>query len=279
MDFTTFLWATFGVFVTLATFSFLYKDNPFYKFAEHLVVGVSAGYFVIILWHNSLKPNLFARLADGDWFYLWLNSTQPWYLIPAIIGAMMWTRFSKDYAWVSRYPMAMYIGIATGMAIPLEMANRINKQLYATMQLVKIDTTDLSGYFFGYGGFNLLDISNGVSNMIVFVGMITALIYFFFSKAHTGWFGKMAKVGIWTLMIGFGASFGFTVMARISLFIQRIQDVDSWGRVALNAGVTPNPNYNNWYQLVFWALIVFVLGYIIREIMMFIKSKSVKAET
>ena len=66
MDFSTFLWTTFGVFVTLSIFSFLYKDNPFYKFAEHLVVGVSAGYFVVILWHNGLMPNLFHRLADGD---------------------------------------------------------------------------------------------------------------------------------------------------------------------------------------------------------------------
>jgi hypothetical protein len=275
MDFTTFLWATFGVFVTLATFSFLYKDNPFYKFAEHLVVGVSAGYFVIILWHNSLKPNLFARLADGDWYFFWLNSTQPWYLIPAIIGAMMWTRFSKDYSWVSRYPMALYIGIATGMAIPLEMANRINKQLYATMQLVDIDTTDFWGYLWGNG---LLDISNGISNIIVFVGVLTALIYFFFSKAHTGAFGKLAKIGIWTLMIGFGASFGFTVMARISLFIQRIQDVDSWGMLAFNVN-NDIPDYHIGYQLVFWALIAFVLGYIIRELIQFKNSKKAKAQT
>lgn len=279
MDFLTFLWATFGVFVTLAIFSFLYKDNPFYKFAEHLVVGVSAGYFVIILWHNGLKPNLFDRLADGDFYLLWLNSSQWWYLIPAILGALMWTRFSKNYSWVSRYPMALYIGIATGLSIPLEMSNKINKQLEATMQLVKIDTTDLYGYFFGYSGFDLIDITNGISKIIIFIGVITALIYFFFSKAHTGWFGKMAKVGIWTLMIGFGASFGFTVMARISLFIQRIQDIDSWGKVALNTTLTPNPNHNIWFQLVFWLMVALVLVYIIREIVQYLGSKKTNPQT
>jgi len=279
MDFTTFLWTTCGVFLTFAIFSFLYKDNPFYKFAEHLVVGVSAGYFVIILWHNGLKPNLYDRLADGDWFFLWLNSTQWWYLIPALLGTLMWTRFSKNYSWVSRYPMALYIGIATGLSIPLEMSNRINKQLYATMQLIKVDTSDWYGYFFGYNGFDLLDITSGISKLIIFIGVITALIYFFFSKAHTGWFGKMAKVGIWTLMIGFGASFGFTVMARISLFIQRIQDVDSWGRVALNTTLTPNPNHNIWYQLVFWLVMALILGYIIRELVQLLNSKKANIQT
>ena len=47
MEWSTFLWTTLGAFLTLCTFSFLYKDNPFYKFAEHLVVGVSAGYFAL----------------------------------------------------------------------------------------------------------------------------------------------------------------------------------------------------------------------------------------
>ena len=49
MDFATYFWTTFAAFLTLAIFSFLYKDNHFYKFAEHLVVGTSAGYFLIIL--------------------------------------------------------------------------------------------------------------------------------------------------------------------------------------------------------------------------------------
>ena len=67
MDFTTFLWTTFAAFLTLATFSFLYKDNPFYKIAEHIVTGVAAGYFAILLWHNGLIPKLvFERLEDGD---------------------------------------------------------------------------------------------------------------------------------------------------------------------------------------------------------------------
>ena len=67
-------------------------------------------------------------------------------------------------------------------------------------------------------------------------------------------------------------------MARISLFIQRIQDIDSWGMLAFNVNNTI-PDYHIGYQLVFWAMVAFVFGYIVREIMMFIKSKEVKAET
>jgi hypothetical protein len=271
MDFGTFLWFTGAVFLTLATFSFLYKDNPFYKIAEHIVVGVSAGYFVIILWHNGLVPNLFQRLADGDFYLLWLNSDEWWYIIPGILGVLMWTRFSKNYQWVSRWPMAMYIGISVGVAIPLEMANRVNKQLYAMM-----DKIDFTNFFGDAANLYVLDPFSGLSEVIVIVGSISALVYFFFSKAHTGVFGRVATFGIWILMIGFGASFGFTVMARISLFINRLQDVDRWGTIAFNAGMESNPNHNALYLLVFWAMVVLVVGYTIYEIVNHVRNRSIE---
>jgi hypothetical protein len=54
------------------------------------------------------------------------------------------------------------------------------------------------------------------------VGVIGVLVYFFFYVEHTGVAGRVSKVGIWFLMVSFGASFGYTVMARISLLIGRV---------------------------------------------------------
>ena len=44
--------------LTLGIFSFLYKDNPVYKFCEHLFVGISAGYWVVLTYYGTIKPNL-----------------------------------------------------------------------------------------------------------------------------------------------------------------------------------------------------------------------------
>jgi len=63
----------------------------------------------------------------------------------------------------------------------------------------------------------------GISNAIMFVGVLTTLVYFFFSKEHKGFLGKSARIGIIFIMVAFGASFGYTVMARISLLIGRMQ--------------------------------------------------------
>ena len=48
---------TLQVFFTLAIFSFLYRDNPVYRFAEHLFVGVAAGYWIVIQFHTIFLPN------------------------------------------------------------------------------------------------------------------------------------------------------------------------------------------------------------------------------
>jgi hypothetical protein len=65
--------------------------------------------------------------------------------------------------------------------------------------------------------------------LVVVVGVISTLIYFYFSKPHTGALGVTAKVGIWFIMISFGAHFGFTVMGRVSLLIGRGQFlIEDW---------------------------------------------------
>lgn len=62
----------------------------------------------------------------------------------------------------------------------------------------------------------------GLHFVIRFIGLVCALSYFFFSKPHTGALGALSKVGIFTLMIGFGAGFGLTVMGRVALLVQRV---------------------------------------------------------
>ena len=152
----------------------------------------------------------------------------------------------------------------TGLAVPLEMSNRINKQLYATM--ASIDWSN----FFGTG---IFDYTSGFSMVVIFLGVVSSLIYFFFSKAHSGAIGGIAKFGIWILMIGFGATFGFTVMARISLFINRLQFLRrSWMQVAFDES---QANHGT-LIVIFWATVALVVAYIVWEI---VKSIMVRRKT
>ena len=58
MDYMEIFGVWLSVFLTLSIFSYLYKDNPFYKAAEHLYIGVSAGYIAVISFWQQIQPNL-----------------------------------------------------------------------------------------------------------------------------------------------------------------------------------------------------------------------------
>jgi hypothetical protein len=58
-------------------------------------------------------------------------------------------------------------------------------------------------------------------NFVIVVAVVGTLLYFFFSREHTGVIGVGSRIGVVAIMISFGASFGYTVMARVSLLIGR----------------------------------------------------------
>lgn len=185
-----------GAALTLCIFSFLYRDNPFYKFAEHLFVGISAGYWATLEWHNVFLPNLWKPLTQEGRLLL---------LVPFAFGILLFSRFTKKYSWLSRWSMALIIGIYAGIAIVGYGSGDLILQIRANLLPLWTD--------------NWLTSFN---NILLTLGVITGLIYFFFSKEHKGALGGAAKIGIWFLMISFGASFGYTVMSRMSLLIGRI---------------------------------------------------------
>ncbi|MCD6182253.1 MAG: hypothetical protein J7K89_07735 [Candidatus Cloacimonetes bacterium] len=189
-----------GAAFTFAIFSFLYKDNPFYKVAEQIFVGLSAGYWFIYTIFNILIPNLFLPLST-DFAANWIK------LIPAFLGVLMLMRLVPNAEWMSRYPIALLIGTTSGLAFLRYLKSDVINQITATM-------------INPFVGNNWVTV---VGQILLVVGTITGVIYFYFSKKHEGAFGVSAKIGIYFLMVSFGAAFGYTAMARVSLLIGRLQ--------------------------------------------------------
>lgn len=186
-------------FLTLCIFSFLYKDNPFFRFAESLFAGVSLGYYIGQEANQTIRPNLVEPLARdfaGNWDLL----------IPLLIGVNLYTRYVPKTNWWARWSLAIYVGYYVGVNMVQKLHGEVLPQMQST-----IVPFSLAG-----GWLSLLN------SAILFIGVLTVLIYFFFSLDHKGLVGGASRIGVWFLMLGFGAAFGYTVMGRVSLLIGRL---------------------------------------------------------
>jgi hypothetical protein len=193
--------------LTLFIFSFLYKDNPLYKFAEHLFVGVSAGYIVVQQFWAVLYPNLLLKLVQPDVDKRWL------FYIGLVLCILLFTRFSARISWMSRYAIAVIIGVYAGAKTTGFAQAEVVEQVVATFVPLWVPGNPATTF----------------NNLVLVVGVISTLVFFFFSKEHKGALGGTAKLGVWYLMVSFGAAYGFTVMSRISLLIGRFQFLlDDW---------------------------------------------------
>ena len=229
-----------ATFLTIAIFSYLYKDNPFYKIAEHLFVGISAGYLFSLGFWTQLQPNLFGRLFPAKHYdpdtiiysiynvlSIFFSSIFPEggidkghdqhliYLLPLVLGIMMLLSLVPSLSWMARWGIAYIVGMAAGLRAYGYLSSNVIGQIKGTA----VNLFDFSLPVFSISSPSIFN------NIIIITGTITGLLYFYFSKEHKGALGTATKIGINFLMISFGASFGFAVMGRISLLIGRFTDL------------------------------------------------------
>ncbi len=196
-----------GALLTLGIFSFLYRDNPFYKLCESIFVGVSAGYWFCVFFFDNMVRKFYFGVFPSE------AGIEPKYflIVGAVLGALMLTRLIPSIGWISRWPLSFIVGATAGLYMMLFFVSNGLNQVADTMLPLYRETAG--------GDF---DPAETLGTILVFIGTFTGLIYFFFSKEHKGLFGGAARVGIFFLMVTFGAAFGYTVMSRMSLLIGRM---------------------------------------------------------
>lgn len=225
----SFNWSrTLGLWVsallTLAIFTFLVGDNVVYKLAEAIFLGVSAGYVMVAGFYDGIVGKLLAGLTPElmqaslmpglpETDRNWLN------IVPLVLGIMLLWRLSPVGGWISRWPIALFIGITAGFRMLAYFEADFVGQIQNTIvPLFFMTTADGS-----------LDWMQSIKNILIVGGVLSTLTYFFFSVEHTGIVHRVSRVGIWVLMITFGVGFGMTVMGRIALLAARLEFLfDDW---------------------------------------------------
>ena len=98
-----------AVFFTLGIYSILYRENPWYRIAESVYLGVAVGYAV----GQDLK------YIRDQWGGQWSSSAGMMFafMVVMIVGILWYARFNKSYFYLYRWPLAIVVGTGIGMAL------------------------------------------------------------------------------------------------------------------------------------------------------------------
>jgi hypothetical protein len=185
---------------TLMVYSFFYRENKAYRFAEHLFIGLAVAHTTVIsskyVWDTAFTP----VITKGEAFWI----------LPIIVGLLYCFFFSKKYFWIYRIPVSTVVGTGIGLAMAGLIRSQFIDQIVQTIALPNPKAELISG-------------SHPVNMVIIAIGTVGTLLFFIFTAEQKGPLLYASHVGRWTMMVAFGAAFGFTVMARMSLLIGRMQ--------------------------------------------------------
>jgi hypothetical protein len=173
----------------------LYKENPAYRSAEHLYIGVTLAITIITNFSNVM------RMAVRPLF-----QGQILMIIPIIVGLLIFTMLIPEYRWVSRYPIALLVGTGFGLGIRGTIKPNILDAIIDTI------TAPADGGAMAWINF-----------LYVAIGLVCSVLYFVLTYEHSGVLQAPTRIGRLFIMVGLGAYFGNTVLFRFTMLAGRAQ--------------------------------------------------------
>ncbi len=186
-----------GALLTVMVYSYvLYRENVAFRFAEHTNIATSFA-VAIVQAVRLIKNNIIIPLSKGEAIYI----------VPVILGFMLYTLPFRRYRWISRYPAAFLVGVGLGLSIRGTLTAQIVMQILGSISAPGAGATPLDW-------FNFLWIA---------LGFVLITMYFTFTVEHAGLYYYPTKLGRYLLMLGLGVYFGNTVQFRMAMLSGRIQ--------------------------------------------------------
>lgn len=184
-------------FFLIAVYSYLFTESRLYRYTEHIYVGFAAAHAIVTGWQN-VKQQAVLPLAAGKWVML----------VPLTLGCLLYAKLSKRVAYLSRTSLAFMMGVAAGVTITGSVEASFVRQIRATVLPL-----------------------NSLDNVVMVLGTVSTLAFFLFiplglrkgTRKGGGVMFWTENLGRATMMVAFGSSFGFVVMARLSYLVARLQ--------------------------------------------------------
>lgn len=193
-----------AIVLTIMVLSRIVGDNPLFRFAQYVFVGVSLGLAFVVSYHQVLRPAV-VGLSSG-------NAIAPLlYGVPLALGLLLFPRITRrqQWSWMANIPLALVFGIGAALAVGGAIAGTLTPQILDTAR-------SRSG-----------SIAEIIGAVVLALGTVVTLSAFYYTVPREGRSGNLvrssAAIGHWLLMIAFGFFFASAVQTYMSALIERLR--------------------------------------------------------
>jgi hypothetical protein len=202
--------AIIGLVLSLLIFSYLIGDNPLFRSAIYLFIGVASGYAAVVIWHQVLLPRLFQPLLSAD-----PNQLLP-VVVPLGLSVSLLAKLSPRISWMGSFAMAMLVGVGAATALSGAVIGTLIPQSRAAMD-----------------AFASATVGRLLQGIVMLAGTALTLAYFQFSATRAAdgsikrnvIFEFLAWIGRVFIAITFGVLFAGVYMAALSAMIERLSSM------------------------------------------------------
>jgi hypothetical protein len=205
-----------GLLFTLFVFSYLLGDNPLFKLAIYIFIGVASGYAAIVAFNSVLLPQLVIPLLSPN------RLEQVVGLIPMILSVLLITKLFPRFARIGNISMAFLVGIAAATVIGGAVTGTLFPQIQASINVYDLRAGAVPG------GSLPVQLANG---SIILIGTVASLAYFHFGTRYSGaeperranWLEGIRLVGQVFIAVTLGYLFAGVYTSALAALIERLQ--------------------------------------------------------
>lgn len=215
MNWGEIIWTAVGFVMTLLVLSYLLGDNPAFRIAGSLLIGVAAGYVAVVVIYQVVWPKLLLPVISGSMEQKLLA------LAPLLLGALLIFKVSGTLGRIGNISMAYLVGAGAAVAVTGAVMGTLFPQVNAS----------IAAFGANAPGYETTDpVLQILEAGVILIGTISTLVYFVFGgKSKEGapttrpvWVEAIANIGGVFIAITFGALFAGVLLASLSALVERV---------------------------------------------------------
>ena len=209
--------------LTIMMLSYIVGDNPFFRLACYIFIGVASGYAGAIAWHQVLWPGLGDPIVQNGLATFTDPGLIVTVLIPLVLIALMLFKLSAATAPYGTLPLALMVGIGAGVLVGGAITGTLIPQSLAAM--TTLDPRATAPQTGETGAERVVNV------IILLLGTLSTLMYFRFTATRapsgetrrTRLMSVIAGGGGFFIALTFGVMYAGAVAASVIVLSERVQ--------------------------------------------------------